>query len=324
MANVRTNYYDAHLLTTHYLGYLFERILYLLLSVSHFQIDTQSHSPMFSALNKLSELQQRIIAAIIGASLIISCVWWNEWSYFTIFFLICMLTQLEFYKLVDLDGNQTLKYFGTMNGMIIYTLAFLVQKYNTETKYFYLVFVFLSFAYFIKLYHFVRRDLKPFMNIAFTFLGVLYVAVPFALLHSVVFIDGAYTWHILLGTIFIIWASDTGAYFSGRKFGKRKLFFSVSPKKTWEGSLGGAALAVAVAVGFSFYSPELSLWQWVSISVVTVIAGTYGDLVESLFKRSIRIKDSGNTIPGHGGFLDRFDSLLLAAPFIAAFVNLLR
>jgi len=127
----------------------------------------------------------------------------------------------------------------------------------------------------------------------------------------------------VLGMLFILWASDTGAYFSGILFGKKKLFERISPKKTWEGSIGGAFLALVFAYGFSIYFKDLSLVQWLVAAALIVIAGIYGDLVESLFKRSIAIKDSGTSIPGHGGFLDRFDGLLLASPFVAVFISLI-
>jgi len=273
-------------------------------------------------ISKLSELKQRIIAAVFGVTLILSCTFYGEWTYFVLFFLLCMLTQLEFYKLLGLDGNMPLRYFGTFIGQLIFTLTFLVEKYQLSGDYYFLIWVVVSGVYFIKLYQYIRRDLQPFVNIAFTFLGIIYVAVPFALLNTAVFLKEQYSYQIIIGSLFIIWASDTGAYFSGKQFGKSKLFFKISPKKTWEGSIGGALLALLFSYVLSLYFNDLNLWQWLSIAIIIVVSGTYGDLVESLFKRSIRIKDSGDTIPGHGGFLDRFDSLLLSAPFIVAFVKL--
>jgi phosphatidate cytidylyltransferase len=274
------------------------------------------------SLSNLSELNQRIIAALVGAVLILSCTFYSEWTYFAIFFLICMFTQLEFYKLLGIEGNLPLRKFGTFTGQAIFTLTFLVEKYNWSSDYYFLIWILVSGVYFIKLYEYIRRDLQPFVNIAFTFLGIIYVAVPFALLNMAVFHKEIYSYQIMIGSLFLIWASDTGAYFAGRKFGKNKLFFKISPKKTWEGSIGGTLLALLLGYILSIYFKDLSLWQWLCIAVIIVVTGTYGDLVESLFKRSIRIKDSGNTIPGHGGFLDRFDSLLLSSPFIVAFVKL--
>ncbi|MFT7363875.1 MAG: phosphatidate cytidylyltransferase, partial [Algoriphagus sp.] len=158
---------------------------------------------------------------------------------------------------------------------------------------------------------------------AFTFLGIFYVAVPFSLLNLAVFsVDGVYMYEILIGCLLILWATDTGAYFAGTRFGKTKLFERVSPKKSWEGFLGGAFSAIGVAFILARYFHVIEDWKWLVIAGIIIIAGTYGDLIESLFKRSIEIKDSGNGLPGHGGFMDRFDGLLLSAPFITAFLKI--
>ncbi|MGB0524127.1 MAG: phosphatidate cytidylyltransferase [Flammeovirgaceae bacterium] len=275
---------------------------------------------MRSAFNNLPELTQRIITALVGGAFLLTAIIYTEWTYFIVFFLICMFSCLEFYKLLGLDGNLPLKTYGTLSSLFIYGLTFFIAKGILDTQYYLLIFVALSAVYLIKLY--IKKDKSPFANIAFTFLGIIYVGVPFALMNLAVFYQGEYRFEILLGALFILWANDTGAYFAGKNFGHRKLFKRVSPKKTWEGSIGGGILAVGIGVAVSFYFGVLPLWKWVSISVIIAVAGTYGDLVESLFKRSIRIKDSGKSIPGHGGFLDRFDGLLIASPFIVAFVRL--
>ncbi len=255
---------------------------------------------------------------------------WSEWAYFIVFFFICLFTIWEFYKLVGLeDGNAPLKTFGTVNAMFLYCLTFSIQKFHLPPKYYILFLVSVSGAYFIKLY--VKTDIKPFANIAFTFLGIIYVALPYSLMHFAVFNSGEYCYQIVFGTLFILWANDTGAYFSGKNFGKRKLFLRISPKKTWEGSIGGAIFALFIAILIAQFLDEFVLWRWLAIAIIIVVAGTYGDLVESLFKRSLRvrnsetagIKDSGDALPGHGGFLDRFDSFMLAMPFIVAFVLLI-
>ncbi|MDW7695463.1 phosphatidate cytidylyltransferase [Flammeovirgaceae bacterium SG7u.111] len=275
---------------------------------------------MRSHLNNLPELTQRIIAALFGASIILGAILWNEWSYFVIFLAICMLSMLEFYKLLGLDGNVPLKTYGMLNGFLMFLLTFLVEKNILANEYYMLIFVGLSAVYVIILYK--KADKKPFTSIAFTFLGVIYVGTPFALLNMCAFVDSVYHYEIIIGLLFTLWGSDTGAYFAGKNFGRRPLFARVSPKKTWEGSVGGALTAIGLASIFAYYFPVLATWQWITISIIIVVAGTYGDLVESLFKRSIHIKDSGTTIPGHGGFLDRFDGLLIAAPIIVVFIKL--
>ncbi len=275
---------------------------------------------MKSNLINLSNLQQRVVAALLGGLAIVGSICLNEWAYFGMFFLICMLTQLEFYRLVGLDGNQPLTIYGTGSGLFIYGLTFLIEKHFLDFQYYFLISPVVSLIFFIKLYK--KDEKKPFTNIALTFLGIIYVAIPFALINLCVFSQGPYSYQIILGCLFLLWASDTGAYFAGVNFGKTKLFERVSPKKSWEGSMGGAVTSIATAFVISLFFKDLHAWQWHCMAVIIVIAGTYGDLIESLFKRSMAIKDSGTTIPGHGGFLDRFDGLLLSAPFLVTFLRL--
>jgi len=270
----------------------------------------------------MNNLQQRLIAGTAGAAIIITSVVLSEWSYFLLFFLICWFTIQEFYKLLGLDGNLPLKAFGTFVGLFTYTLVFVIERGHFHYKYLLILIPIASFVYVIKLYK--RDEKRPLINIAVTYMGVLYVAVPFSLLHiSAYELGGSYQYPIVLGVLFLLWASDIGGYFAGRALGKRKLFERVSPKKTWEGSIGGAVFSLVVAYGMFHLFGILPLWKWFTMSAIITIAGSYGDLVESLFKRSMDIKDSANSIPGHGGFLDRFDGLLLAAPFIAVFLRLM-
>jgi phosphatidate cytidylyltransferase len=272
-------------------------------------------------INNYSNLGQRAITAVVGALIVISASIYSDWTYFVVFAGILAFSQMEFYKLSGLDGMLPLKSFGTVLGVIIFTLTFMIEKEQLPNEYLYLIFPLVSLVFFIKLYK--KTDKKPFTGVAFTYLGIFYVAVPFSLLNLAVFsVDAVYHYEILIGCLLILWASDTGAYFAGTRFGKTKLFERVSPKKSWEGFLGGAFSAIAVAFVLSQYFHVIADWKWLVIAGIIIIAGTYGDLVESLFKRSIEIKDSGNGLPGHGGFMDRFDGLLLSAPFITAFLKI--
>lgn len=271
-------------------------------------------------LKSYSNLAQRIITALFGAAVIISSVVYSEWTYFAIFFLICFLTLREFYALAGLDGMVVQKTFGTLCGMAIFSLSFLIEHKDISYRYYFLIFPLVSCVYMIKLYKKFER--KPFTNIAYTFLGIFYVAVPYTLLNIAAFENGEYNFEIIFGCLFILWASDTGAYIAGTLFGKRKLFERISPKKSWEGAVGGTLLAVGFAFLMNNFFHTLALWQWLSVTGIIIVGGIYGDLIESLLKRSIEIKDSGTSLPGHGGFLDRFDGLLIAAPFIVAFLEI--
>ncbi|EJF08600.1 CDP-archaeol synthase [Pontibacter sp. BAB1700] len=119
----------------------------------------------------------------------------------------------------------------------------------------------------------------------------------------------------------LIWSSDTGAYIAGKNFGRNKLFERISPGKTWEGWAGGAILTVLVGWLLSMFFHDLELYQWIGVAIIVSVFGVLGDLVESLLKRSLGVKDSGTLLPGHGGILDRFDSLILAVPFIVSFLK---
>ncbi|NQW26659.1 MAG: phosphatidate cytidylyltransferase [Flammeovirgaceae bacterium] len=276
---------------------------------------------MTSDLNKFSELKKRLFSALLGASVIISSIVWSEWTYFLVFFTICILAQWEFYRLVRIQDYLPIRFWGVFIGGLLFILTFFIERGDLDGKYLFLLFPLASVIFIFKLYK--KDDPNPFVNIALFYLGISYVALPFALINIIVFADGDYTYQILLGLMLIIWSSDTGAYFAGTAFGKTKLFERISPKKSWEGSLGGALVATGLAYIAATYFDRLNLWEWLIIAAIVVVAGTYGDLVESHFKRSMSIKDSGNSIPGHGGFLDRFDSLILAVPFIVVFLKLL-
>lgn len=279
-----------------------------------------------STVEKYSNLTQRLITGIAGAAAIIAGVAVGQWTYFVIFFVLCLFTLLEFYKLVGLDGLAPQKAYGTLCGVSIFVLSFLIEGHITlpdgyviPPQGYILIFPLISCVYMIKLYKKFER--KPFTNIAFTFLGIFYVALPFALLNVIAYEGGRYNYEVILGILLILWASDTGAYFAGTRFGRRKLFERISPKKSWEGFVGGAVLAMLFVWGLAHYLHTLSSTAWVVVGIIIIIGGTFGDLIESLLKRSIDIKDSGDALPGHGGFLDRFDGLLISVPFIAAYLE---
>ncbi len=294
---------------------------------------------MSTPLSKFSNLTQRIVTGLAGSAAIITGLIYSEWLYFAIFAIICFFSLREFYRLMEYDGLAPLKNLGLVTGMVIFVVSFLIAQQTLEANYYFALFPLIALAYILKLYQ--KGDAKPFTNIAFTFLGIVYIVVPIALLNHAVFrtegdatlagIIGhnVYCFEIILGSLLILWATDTGAYFAGTFLGKHKLFERISPKKTWEGFVGGAVLAGIIAFTFyqiltsiDSYTPILTPLDWVVITIIIIIGSTFGDLVESLLKRSIAIKDSGNSIPGHGGFLDRFDGLFISAPFVVAYLKL--
>ncbi|HYG37721.1 MAG TPA: phosphatidate cytidylyltransferase [Cytophagales bacterium] len=274
-----------------------------------------------SQINKLSNFQQRVLIGLPGAFLIIWGICVSQWFYFGIFFLICSLSIIEFYNLLRQNQYHPQPIIGTFTGVFLFILTFLVETQILDSSLYFLMFPLVALIFFIVLYK-IKENNRPFINIGLTLLGIIYVALPIALINFCVINDGEYYYEVVLGILLLLWASDTGAYFSGKSIGKHKLFERISPKKTWEGTIGGALLSLAFAIGMAQFFDVLSLWKWITLSLIIVIAGTYGDLIESLFKRSFEIKDSGKLLLGHGGFLDRFDGLFFAAPFIVAFLRI--
>ena len=182
---------------------------------------------------------------------------------------------------------------------------------------------------------------NPIQNWAYTMLGQMYVALPFATINVLAFQADpttgqvAYNWLLPMSIFIFLWTNDTGAYCVGSLFGKHRLFPRISPKKSWEGSIGGAVLVLIVAALISHFTTndsselsiinyQLSIINWLGLALIVVIFGTWGDLVESLFKRTLGIKDSGNILPGHGGMLDRFDSSLMAIPAAVIYIYTLQ
>jgi phosphatidate cytidylyltransferase len=166
---------------------------------------------------------------------------------------------------------------------------------------------------------------NPFQNLALTFSGIAYVTLPIILFAGIAFLplgQGIYHPTIVFGYFIILWASDTGAYAAGKLIGKHKLFERISPKKTWEGSIGGTLSAIGATYMVSLFEARASLRDWLIMSAIIVVMGTYGDLLKSLLKRTAGVKDSGTLLPGHGGFLDRFDSLIGSAPVVFGYLVL--
>lgn len=165
-----------------------------------------------------------------------------------------------------------------------------------------------------------KKSGAPFTNIAYTYLGIIFTVIPFAFFHGLAYVAGGFNLHIPLAFLIMLWTNDTGAYLVGSKLGRTKLFERHSPKKTWEGFIGGALISAGAALILSRFYPELAWHHWVIIAVLISFFGTTGDLIESMFKRSINVKDSGGILPGHGGLLDRFDGLFLAAPIVYTYL----
>ena len=206
-----------------------------------------------------------------------------------------------------------------------FVLVFMSKSIDLNAKYLFLIP--LSFVLFM-IREVYKNSKNPLSNLTYGVFGMVYIFFPITSLFYLGFYDN-YSWvdsfqpELLLGFFVLIWANDTGAYLAGSAFGKHKLFERISPKKTIEGSVGGLVLALGVAYLASIYAQQISLLDWIVISLIVVVFGSLGDLFESMLKRKVDVKDSGKLIPGHGGILDRFDSIMFAAPVIFTYLALI-
>jgi len=155
--------------------------------------------------------------------------------------------------------------------------------------------------------------------------AAIWLLAGFSLMHFLVYpsgTDSGYSPRWILFTFYLLWMNDTMAYVCGRLAGRHPVWPSVSPGKTWEGSLGGALFTIGLALLFSRYYPQLSAWEWGGFAIIIIVFGSLGDFYESMLKRKAGVKDSGRLLPGHGGILDRLDSFLLSIPFVAVYLKL--
>jgi phosphatidate cytidylyltransferase len=251
---------------------------------------------------------------------ILASIYFQE-SYYTLsalFSIFCALGLYEFYKLVNINEKVQVPSIPLIiAGLILYAGCIQIALCGTAR----LIIIYAFYILTLIIAELYRNKPAPMHNLAFALLGQCMVALPFSMLNLIATAENI---HWILALFFLIWITDTGAYLTGMLLGKHKFFERISPKKTWEGFIGGALFAIAGSLVFWYFFPNVPVWQWIVFGILVVIFGTYGDLFESLLKRTVQIKDSGNILPGHGGILDRFDSLLFAIPVIYIYLTFLK
>ena len=248
----------------------------------------------------MNNLAKRTLTAILFVIVLLGAILLGKYTSSILFFILILLCQLEFYNFYKKDPTiQPQKMVGVIGGILLF-LGLTLNRFNEiEIPLLLLIIPYVFLVFILELF---RNHSHPLNNIGATVLGILYIAVPLSLLNEISYFDELafsvdYNYELLIGYFLMLWANDTGAYFAGRSLGKHKLFERISPKKTWEGSIGGGVLAIAAAyLNYSLFS-GLELWMWIGMSLIVVVFGSLGDLVESMFKRSINLKDSGNLLP---------------------------
>ena len=274
---------------------------------------------------KMKNLITRSITGVLFVAIIVMCFMCPE-GMIMVFALITGLTVWEYTGLVNtIDGVAVNRFISTAAGVYLFLAVAGFCSGITPSAVFIPYLLSVIYLFISELYTESKNAIN---NWAYTMLSQMYVALPLSTINILAFRDygGQVVFSYLtpLSIFIFLWANDTGAYCFGSLFGKHKLFPRISPGKTWEGSIGGGLLVLAVAAiigyvensntGELMYGNTMSVAQWMGLGLVVVFFGTWGDLVESLFKRTMGIKDSGKILPGHGGMLDRFDSSLMAIP----------
>ncbi len=262
----------------------------------------------------------RAITGIIFVIVLVAATMYNAYVFAAFFSLVAVLSTREFYSIIKSEENKPLQAIGLIGSGVLAVLASSYFLNLIPAKYLLLTIPCFSLIFLSALY---LKRAKPFQDIAYTFLGILYGTVPYLFFIGLGFLKGSFNPYLPMGFLIMLWSNDTGAYLSGRAFGRTKLFERISPNKTWEGFIGGLALAVLVALNLQQYFGTLTKMEWASVALIIGVFGTMGDLVESMLKRSLGIKDSGQILPGHGGFLDRFDGLLIACPLVYVLLNII-
>ncbi len=276
--------------------------------------------------DKMKNLAVRTLSGIVLAAVVLGAVAWSPWSFGVLLLLLLVGGMHEFYALAEARGDRPQRLIGMVTGAVLFAVnfAFLSGSAGAAGGLRPLLAAGMAFLLLLlplmlvcELY---RRGENPAANVGVTLLGICYVALPLTLMAYIPFV-GRYAWNpwTMLFFVFIIWANDVFAYLVGMAFGRHRLFERLSPKKSWEGFFGGVAGALVMGYVASRCMGE-AWWVWIGLALVAAVTGVLGDLVESMFKRAAGVKDSGTIIPGHGGILDRFDAMLLAAPFVVVYL----
>lgn len=265
-----------------------------------------------------SNFLTRAITGIIFVAVLVGCILGGPIPFTILFALISALSINEFGTIVNRTGEvQMNKRICILAGIFLFLCFGYVGLAPAMTSIFIPYLFLIIYLLISELY---KKQKNPIHNWAYGMMSQIYIALPFALLNVLAYhtneTQSVSEYNAILPlSIFIFnWVNDTGAYCTGMLFGKHRLFERISPKKSWEGSIGGAVFSIIAAIVLAHFFDFMTIGKWIGLGLTVVVFGTWGDLTESLLKRTLGIKDSGNILPGHGGMLDRFDSTLLAVP----------
>lgn len=266
----------------------------------------------------MNNLLLRALTGSIFVSLIIGALWIGPTSTIIVMSLFLLLGLIEYFNLFK--ENKIIQVFNPLAVFFNLIIFFILIGTTFEIfpeQFASLIFPIIFILFLTELW---RKKENPLLNIGVMSFSIFYLIIPFYLMIAI----NSKSDHenpLAIGMFLLIWTNDTFAYLSGRFFGKTKLFERISPKKTWEGTFGGTIVTIIVAYLIHLYTPDYTLTFWVISACIVAPCSILGDLLESVFKRSLNIKDSGNILPGHGGILDRFDAALFVVPFFYCWVT---
>ena len=270
---------------------------------------------------------QRAITGLIFVVTLIGCIVGSYLSFGVLFCIISAMATAEFCHLMNQQKGVKINKNICVLGSVALFLSFFYYGINpVQTGIFIPYLIIIIYLMVSELY--LKKE-NPLNNWAYAMLSQVYIALPFSLLNVLAFQSDetisttSYQYIFPLSIFAYNWINDTGAYCTGMLFGKHPLFKRISPKKSWEGSIGGAVFCIAASFAFAHFFPFMSIGEWIGLALTIVVFGTWGDLSESLMKRQLGIKDSGTILPGHGGILDRFDSAILAIPATVVYLYIL-
>ncbi len=266
----------------------------------------------------MNNFWQRTLTGAIFAVVMIGMTWLHAISFLILLMAIVLLGTFELARMINIPPVKAQRIPSYLLSALTIIAGFGITFYHLPKV---MMLALVPVAVGVLLYELYRNSERPFWNIAVTLFIPVYVAVPFLFLMMIAFMDGDYNSAIVLSFIGMIWTSDTGAYLSGVTMGKHKFFPRISPKKSWEGFIGGVVLTLLLGWGLAVYL-QMPLALMLGMALIISVLGAMSDLVESMLKRSVGAKDSGTLLPGHGGILDRFDAFVLTAPMVYFYFEL--
>lgn len=274
--------------------------------------------------SNLKKLCTRTLTGIAFVAVIVACILWKSATFTVLFTAVTGLCIREFCQIMnEQESIQINATVCTISGMYFFLAMSGFCSGRMPSAVFIPYLLSIVYLFVSELY---LRSTHALNNWAFSMLSQMYISFPLATLNALAFQQAGngnaiiYNPILPLSVFIFIWSNDTGAYCFGTLLGRHKLFPRISPHKSWEGSAGGALIALIASQVIACFEPTINRLAWLGLALTVVVFGTWGDLVESLMKRQLRIKDSGDILPGHGGWLDRFDSSLLAIPASVIFL----